>query len=164
MPSGTATENGTMAAGLVLEDWRRLKRYVYRARRQRLHVEDDKAGVLLTHLLKQNADHAPVTALVDVAGRRKLLAVYQEASVRSSPLGSMREAWVAFIPKLDRDLMYPAAYRPLSLLNVDIKILSGIVVARLLPHLTFLIHEDQCDFTTIFNIRRLTHIYHTYLQ
>ncbi|KAJ1162776.1 hypothetical protein NDU88_003241 [Pleurodeles waltl] len=41
---------------LLLDDWRRLERYVYRAYRQRLHAEGDKAGALLARLLKQQAN------------------------------------------------------------------------------------------------------------
>ncbi|KAJ1213549.1 hypothetical protein NDU88_001183 [Pleurodeles waltl] len=98
----------------------------------------------------------------------KLLTVYQKVSARGSLLDSMREAWVAFIPKLDRDPMDQAAYRSLSLLNVDIKILSSILAICLLPQLTYHIREDQCGFiphcSTMFSIRRLTHIFYTYLQ
>ncbi|KAJ1189970.1 hypothetical protein NDU88_006711 [Pleurodeles waltl] len=98
----------------------------------------------------------------------KLLAVYREASARGRLSDSMREAWVAFIPKPDRDPRDPAAYRLLSLMNVNFKILSSILTAHLLLHLASFIHEDQCGFishrSTMFNIRSLTHIHHTYSQ
>ncbi|KAJ1164965.1 hypothetical protein NDU88_005395 [Pleurodeles waltl] len=62
-------EDWQQARRVLLEDWRRLKIYVYKAYRQRLHAEGNKAGALLARLLKQHADHTPVTALVDGTGR-----------------------------------------------------------------------------------------------
>ncbi|KAJ1089530.1 hypothetical protein NDU88_002681 [Pleurodeles waltl] len=63
-------EEWQQARRLLLEDWRRLERYVYKAYRQHLHAGGDKAVVHLACLIKQHADHMPVTPLVDVAGRR----------------------------------------------------------------------------------------------
>ncbi|KAJ1173427.1 hypothetical protein NDU88_005262 [Pleurodeles waltl] len=58
----------------------------------------------------------------------KMLAVYQEAPTSGCLSDSMREAWVAFIPKPDRDPTDPTAYRPLLLLNVVIKIESSVLI------------------------------------
>ncbi|KAJ1195236.1 hypothetical protein NDU88_004517 [Pleurodeles waltl] len=68
MPSTATAENGRMAADSTVVT-RRLERYVYKAYRQRLHAEGDKASAFLLRMFKQHADRMPVTALVDVTGR-----------------------------------------------------------------------------------------------
>lgn len=57
---------------------------------------------------------------------------------------SIAQALITSLPKPGRDPSTLNAYRPLSLLNTEYKILSKILVAQLKPLLTGLIHVDQC--------------------
>ena len=54
------------------------------------------------------------------------------------------------------------AYWPLSILNLDCRILGKIIANSLLPYVPKLIHPDQCGFipgrSTSANIRRLYHV------
>lgn len=58
----------------------------------------------------------------------------------------MLEAHITVIPKTDRDPTQAANYRPISLLNVDIKIFSKILANRLLPLLPSIVSHDQVGF------------------
>lgn len=54
----------------------------------------------------------------------KLLWLYNTIFESSDLPASMREATIVLIPKLGKDLHLPESYRPISLLQVDVKILS----------------------------------------
>uniref|UniRef100_A0A8C5MRY5 Reverse transcriptase domain-containing protein n=1 Tax=Leptobrachium leishanense TaxID=445787 RepID=A0A8C5MRY5_9ANUR len=58
----------------------------------------------------------------------------------------MTLADIALLPKEGRDASRPENYRPISLLNFDIKLLAKILADRLNPMLTSLIHPDQVGF------------------
>ena len=55
-----------------------------------------------------------------------LLMVYREALETGVLPASMREAMVALLPKQGKDPLDAASYRPLSMLNIDQKILGQI--------------------------------------
>lgn len=61
------------------------------------------------------------------------------------PTDSLR-AWITVIPKPDRDPALCSNYRPIALLNVDMKLFAKIVANRLLLFLPSLIHNDQTGF------------------
>ncbi|KAJ1173261.1 hypothetical protein NDU88_005098 [Pleurodeles waltl] len=88
-----------------------------------------------------------------------LLKVIEEAGVRGTLPPTMREAMIVVLPKQGRDPTDVKSYRPLSLLNLDCKILGKILANRLAPHMHTLVHEDQNGFipkrNTFLNIRRL---------
>ncbi|XP_078527931.1 uncharacterized protein LOC144802337 [Lissotriton helveticus] len=92
----------------------------------------------------------------------RLLTVYKEAKATGRLPQSMREALVVPLLKPGREGNDPASYRPLSMLTADYKILSSILAARLLPHMTGLVHDDQNGFipkrNTTVNIRRLVRL------
>ena len=77
---------------------------------------------------------------------------------RSLP-ASMMEAVIVVIPKPGKDPELCSSYRPISLLNVDAKILTKILANRLNTVILTLIHGDQTGFMpgkgTDINIRRL---------
>lgn len=72
---------------------------------------------------------------------------------------SMAEAIIVVVPKPGKDPEVYASYRPISLLNVDAKILTKVLVRRLNKVFITLIYEDQMGFMpgkgTDINLRRL---------
>ncbi|KAJ1122782.1 hypothetical protein NDU88_001266, partial [Pleurodeles waltl] len=70
-----------------------------------------------------------------------------------------REAIIVPLLKPGKDPTGMGAYRPLSMLNLDYKILSKALATRLLPLMPSFIHPDQAGFipgrNTAGNIRRL---------
>lgn len=76
----------------------------------------------------------------------KLLALYNEMFQSLSLPPSMREATIVLIPKPGKDPGYPESYRPISLLQVDIKILTKTLSIRLNQFILSLIHPDQAGF------------------
>lgn len=57
----------------------------------------------------------------------KLLKLYNHLLETFTLAPSMREATIILLPKPGKDLGYPESYRPISLLQVDIKILAKIL-------------------------------------
>ena len=69
------------------------------------------------------------------------------ASYRAGEMApSQRRGAITLIPKEDSDLSSLANWRPITLLNVDHKIVSKVVTKRLEKVLTFLIKTDQTGF------------------
>lgn len=96
-----------------------------------------------------------------------LLPTYRELLVMALEGGtlppSMSEAVIVFLPKPGKNPELCSSYRPISLLNVDLKILAKVLAGRLNSVITALIHPDQSGFMlgrgTDINIRRLlTHM------
>ena len=75
---------------------------------------------------------------------------------------SFYEANICLLPKKGKDEMDPSAYRPLSLLNYDQKVVAKIISSRLARHMHSVIHPDQNGFLagrfSFFNSRRLFNI------
>lgn len=69
-----------------------------------------------------------------------------------------KEAYIKIIPKKDKNPQDPASYRPISLINVDSKILSKIIAERIARILPDLIDESQSGFVRgrsgVANIRK----------
>ena len=74
----------------------------------------------------------------------------------------MQTAIITLIYKKDRDPLQCGNYRPVSLINVDAKLLSKILASRSEVFLPKLIHPDQVGFikkrTPSDNIHRLLHL------
>lgn len=74
----------------------------------------------------------------------------------------LNTALISVIPKLDKDPSDCASYRPISLINADLKIYSRVLAHRLESVLPDLIHPDQTGFMkgrlAADNIRQLIHI------
>ena len=59
---------------------------------------------------------------------------------------SQRRGVISLIPKADSDLSELSGWRPITLLNVDYKILAKTIAKRIEPFLPKLIHSDQTGF------------------
>lgn len=94
-----------------------------------------------------------------------LAAMFEEAYENGVLPSSLREALLIALPKPDKDLRQCDSYRPLSLLNIDVKILAKIIATRIQPFLTFLVRPDQAGFiptrATSQNIRTIFTMYHS---
>ncbi|KAJ1142759.1 hypothetical protein NDU88_009072, partial [Pleurodeles waltl] len=82
---------------------------------------------------------------VDILAPR-LLAVYSEALETGSLPASLREALIVTILKPGKDPTRCDSYRPLSMINIDNKILAKMIAARLQPLLPRLVLPDQSGF------------------
>lgn len=89
----------------------------------------------------------------------QLLTLYTHLFETFTLLTSMREVVIVLIPKPGKDLGIPKSYRPISLLQVDIKILAKILALLLNQVILTLVHKDQAGFmpgsNTLFYLRKL---------
>lgn len=75
-----------------------------------------------------------------------LLGVYRYNVQNRSMHCSAKFGLISLIPKQNRDPLELANWRPISLLNVDYKILAKLIANRLQPILQKIIHSDQVGF------------------
>ena len=59
---------------------------------------------------------------------------------------TQREGIISLLPKKDKDTLFIKNWRPLSLLNVDYKILAKCLANRIKNHIDNLINTDQTGF------------------
>ena len=78
--------------------------------------------------------------------KQNLLDSYNEAFQKGSLSVSQRREVISLIPKNDCDLSELTGWRPITLLNVDYKILAKCIAKRIEPFLPKLIHSDQTGF------------------
>lgn len=85
--------------------------------------------------------------------------MYSKAYEQNVLPTSLHEALIVLIPKLSKDPRPCESYRPIALINVDIKILAKVLVRRLNNVIDKLIHPDQTGFilgrSTAINLRHL---------
>ena len=75
-----------------------------------------------------------------------LLKLFQKISEEGKLPKSFYEATITTVPKLDKDTTKKENYRPISLTDIDTKILNKILANEIQQYIKRIVHHDQVGF------------------